>query len=92
MKKRLITIPDWMIKTLKDDSKLRRIEVVKILGYKSISSINTHQIRILIEKGEFPPTYSRGNCGFSLRKNTKIKEKKKKKKWVNQHNQKLKEV
>lgn len=91
MKRRLITIPDWMIKTLKDDSKLRRIEVVKILGYKSINSINTQQIRILIEKGEFPPTYSRGNCGFGLSPYTLLWEFGEFKKWVNQHNQKLKE-
>ena len=92
MKMGLITIPDWMIKTLKDDSKLRRSEVLKILGYKGANSINNQQIRMLIEKREFPPIFSKGNCGFGLTPCTLLWEFGEFKKWVNQHNQKLKEV
>jgi hypothetical protein len=89
MVNQIVTIPEWMLKTLKDDSKLRKEEVFNILGYKTLRSLNTTQMRVLIEKGEFPPIFRKGHCGFR-NQDVLVWNFGDVKKWVKEHNEKLK--
>ena len=88
MNDKILTIPEWMFKSLKDDSKLRKAEVFSILGYKSSSSLNHPQMMGLIEKGEFPPI-SKLRCGFGMNRNILLWNFGDLKKWVKEHNKKL---
>ena len=56
---KIVNVPEWMLKSLKDDSKLRKAEVFEIMGYKSLNSLNSSQMRGLIEKGEVPPMFKK---------------------------------
>ncbi len=89
MNNKVLTIPDWMLKSLKDDSKLRKAEVFALLGYRKSTSIDNHKMRLLIDKGEFPPMYSKGNCGFGLNPNILLWNFGDVKKWIKKHNEKL---
>ena len=88
MNDKILTIPEWMLKSLKDDSKLRKAEVFSILGYKSSSSLNHPQMMGLIEKGEFPPI-SKRRCGFGMNRNILLWSFGDVKKFVKEHNKKL---
>ena len=89
MVNQIVTIPEWMLKTLKDGNQLRKAEVFSVLGYKSLNSLNTPQMMALIEKGEFPPI-SKRRCGFGACKNILLWNFGDVKKWVKEHNEKLK--
>jgi hypothetical protein len=89
MNDKILTIPEWMLKSLKDDSKLRKAEVFEIMGYKSLNSLNSSQMRGLIEKGEFPPIFRKGNCGFGLNPHLLMWSFGDVKKFVKEHNKKL---
>ena len=89
MNDKILTIPEWMLKSLKDDSKLRKADVFEIMGYKSLNSLNSSQMRGLIEKGEFPPMFKKGNCGFGKNPNILLWNFGDVKKWVKEHNEKL---
>ena len=89
MDDKILTIPEWMLKSLKDDSKLRKAEVFEIMGYKSLNSLNSSQMRGLIEKGEFPPMFKKGNCGFGINPHLLMWNFGDVKKWVKEHNEKL---
>ena len=84
----IVTIPEWMLKTLKDGNQLRKAEVFSILGYKSSSSLNHPQMMGLIEKGEFPPI-SKRRCGFGMNRNILLWNFGDLKKFVREHNKKL---
>ena len=86
MNDKILTIPEWMLKQLKDDSKLRKAEVFEIMGYKSL---NSSQMRGLIEKGEFPPMFKKGNCGFGINPHLLMWSFGDVKKFVKEHNKKL---
>ena len=58
---KIVNVPEWMLKQLKDDSKLRKAEVFNILGYKKANSLVTSRMRELIDKSEFPPMFKKGN-------------------------------
>ena len=88
MNDKILTIPEWMLKSLKDDSKLRKAEVFEIMGYKSLNSLNHPQMMGLIEKGEFPPI-SKRRCGFGMNRNILLWNFGDLKKWVKEHNKKL---
>ena len=86
---KIVNVPEWMLKQLKDDSKLRKADVFNILGYKNANSLNTPQMMALIEKGEFPPI-SKLRCGFGMNRNILLWNFGDVKKWVKEHNEKLK--
>ena len=86
---KIVNVPEWMLKQLKDDSKLRKAEVFEIMGYKSLNSLNSSQMRGLIEKGEVPPMFKKGNCGFGKNPNILLWNFGDVKKWVKEHNEKL---
>jgi len=86
---KIVNVPEWMLKQLKDDSKLRKAEVFNILGYKKANSLDTSRMRELIDKGEFPPMFKKGNCGFGKNRNILLWNFGDLKKWVKEHNEKL---
>ena len=78
-------IPDWMLKTLKDNSMLRAKEMLEIAGYKE-SSLNA--LQRTIKRGGIPEPTKKPECKFGktsamLWKFGDVK------KWVKEHNEKL---
>ena len=87
MENKIVKIPEWMIKTLKNDSKLGAREILDVFGY---THGNIGNIGRMMEQGLLPKCDDNRNSAFTRSKSVRTWAFGRVKEFVKEHNEKLK--